>query len=132
MDNPYAAPNSKIEDPEKNRPPLPAPLLWAAIAFGLLIVSDLVLVSMDGRLDFWQVIAVSNAILVAALIATILGSDLGRLGVLSVCVFTCLSIAWGVLAGDESFPVTQSFRAVIAIACVVLLGHPRARNFCRG
>jgi len=132
MENPYAAPKSKIEGPDERRPPLPAPLIWAVIAFGLLIVTDLVLVSFDGRLDYWQVIIISNAVLVGALIATILGADWGRLSVLWVCVFIFLSIAWGVLTGDESFPVIQLFRAVIAIACVLLLMHPLVRSFCRG
>jgi hypothetical protein len=132
MANPYTAPKSKIEGPGERRPPLPAPLLWAVIAFGLLIVTHLVLVSFDGTLDYWKVRIISNAVLVGALTATILGADWGRLSVLWICVFICSSIALGVLARDESFPIVQSFRAVIAIACVVLLKHPRARSFCRG
>lgn len=131
MENPYAAPKSNIEGPGERRPPLPAPLLWAVSAFVLLIVTDLILVSFDGRLDYWLVIIISNAVLVGALIATILGAEWGRLSVLWVCVFIFLSIAWGVFTGDESFPVTQSFRAVIAVFCIAFLSHASTKSFCR-
>lgn len=131
MENPYAAPKSRIVDPDENRPPMPSEIRWLAVSFGLLLASELVLASTDGRFEHWQVLVVTNAVCVGALVALLFGSDWGWHGVLWICVFALLFIVYDVVFGTEVLHIIRWLSGAIAIVCVVLLANPRARSFCR-